>query len=207
MNVYSEDIILRDAGVVDETWPLIQRGYVDTEPLFDPNDLFSRVRKIACESAKADFKPWIRNLIVGEIYELVGKVRNAVASGSASVTVLGVDIVRYCAFLIGMAKAIRARLQVRDTCVRYSGDEFIALLPGVPEESISSLADRVDRAAREYSLEVQPGRDVQLTLSIGWATLPHDGDDFEALIAVATSRMKQHKQEMLEGGRILEESL
>ena len=103
VNVYSEDIILRDAGVVDETWPLVQRGYVDTEPLFDPNDLFSRVREIACETSRTDFKPWIRDLIVGEIYELVGKVRNEFDSGSVSVTVLGVDIVKYCAFLIGLA--------------------------------------------------------------------------------------------------------
>jgi len=108
-------------------------------------------------------------------------------------------------FLIGMAKAIRAKLQVRDTCVRYSGDQFIALLPGVSGDSISKMADEVGRAASEFSLEAQSGRTVKLSLSIGYACMPHDGDDFESLIAVATSRMKRHRQERFEPAGVLEE--
>ena len=109
-------------------------------------------------------------------------------------------------FLIGMAKAIRSKLQVRDTCVRYSGDEFIALLPGVMEEDAARIAEEVDRTAREHCLEAQPGRAVQLSLSIGWATLPHDGDDFESLMGTAVARMKQRKQERLEPAGAMEQT-
>ena len=48
-------------------------------------------------------------------------------------------------------------------------------------------------AARDYCMEARPGKPVRLNLSIGYATMPADGEDFEGLLAVAGARMKQHK--------------
>lgn len=101
-------------------------------------------------------------------------------------------------FLIGMAKAIRAQLRVCDTCIRYAGDEFVAILPGLPDDEVQAVVERVSEAARDYCMEARPGRAVQLTLSIGYATMPADGGDFETLIKAATARMEDQKRDRRE---------
>ncbi len=96
-------------------------------------------------------------------------------------------------FLIGMAKAIRAQMRTCDTCIRYSGDEFVAILPRLAGTEIDAVVERLVEAAREYCMEARPGRPVQLTLSLGYATMPEDGDEFESLMAAASGRMQRQK--------------
>jgi len=96
-------------------------------------------------------------------------------------------------FLVGMARAIRSQMRICDTCIRYSGDEFVAILPGLAGPEAEAVVERMTEAARDYCLEARPGRPVRLDLSIGFATMPADGDDFETLIAAAETRMKQQK--------------
>jgi diguanylate cyclase (GGDEF)-like protein len=98
-------------------------------------------------------------------------------------------------FLVGMAKAIRSQMRACDICIRYAGDEFVAILPGLSGQEIEAVVERMTDVAKDYSLEARPDRPVHLSLSIGYATLPGDGEDFESLIAVADSRMKQQKAE------------
>ena len=59
-------------------------------------------REIALNSAKSDFKPSIRDLIVGEIYEIVGKTRNARDENSNALPMLCVEMVKSCACLIAL---------------------------------------------------------------------------------------------------------
>ncbi|HET6372868.1 MAG TPA: GGDEF domain-containing protein, partial [Candidatus Polarisedimenticolia bacterium] len=96
-------------------------------------------------------------------------------------------------FLIGMARAIRAQLRICDTCIRYAGDEFVAILPGLSGPEVQAVLERLAEASRDYCLEARPGRAVRLTLSVGHATMPEDGSDFETLMAAATERMKGRK--------------
>ncbi len=96
-------------------------------------------------------------------------------------------------FLIGMARAIRSQMRICDTCVRYAGDEFVAILPRLGPDEIEAVVERLTDAAKDYCMEARPGRPVRLNLSIGYATMPADGEDFEGLMAVAGSRMLQHK--------------
>jgi diguanylate cyclase (GGDEF)-like protein/putative nucleotidyltransferase with HDIG domain len=96
-------------------------------------------------------------------------------------------------YLIGMAKAIRSQMRICDTCIRYAGDEFVAILPRLGSEEIDAVLERLTEAARDYSMEARPGRAVRLNLSLGCATMPADGEDFETLMKVATSRMQQAK--------------
>ncbi|MGH9868452.1 MAG: diguanylate cyclase [Candidatus Polarisedimenticolia bacterium] len=96
-------------------------------------------------------------------------------------------------FLIGMARAIRSQMRICDTCVRYSGDEFVAILPRLGPDEIETVVERLMDAAKDYCMEARPGKPVRLNLSIGYATMPADGEDFEGLLAVAGTRMKQHK--------------
>jgi len=96
-------------------------------------------------------------------------------------------------FLVGMAKAIRAQMRTCDSCIRYAGDEFVAILPRLAGGEIEAVVERLADAARDYCMEARPGRPVQLTLSVGYATMPEDGEDFESLMAAAAKRMQQQK--------------
>lgn len=96
-------------------------------------------------------------------------------------------------FLMGMAKAIRSQLRVCDTCIRYAGDEFVALVPGLAGDEVEQVVERMKEAAHDYCMEARPGRPVRMSLSIGYATLPADGEDFESLIAAATARVEERK--------------
>jgi len=104
-------------------------------------------------------------------------------------------------FLVGMAKAVRSQLRICDTCIRYAGDEFVALMPGVAGPEVEQLIERITEAAGDYCLEARPGRPVRLSLSLGHATTPGDGEDFESLMAVAVERMDRQKAEHRQFGQ------
>lgn len=96
-------------------------------------------------------------------------------------------------YLIGVSKVIRSQMRDRDTCIRYSGDEFVAILPGVEREEALQVAERIRRSVQEFSVEVRAGRRARLTVSVGHATFSLDGEAFEQMIAAADERMSQEK--------------
>ena len=61
VNVYSQDIMLRDAAIIDETWPFVQSGYVFIKPLYDPDGFFSRIREIALKPRPDEFDQAVQN--------------------------------------------------------------------------------------------------------------------------------------------------
>ena len=57
------------------------------------------------------------------------------------------------------------------------------------------LKDRIElkRAMEEVSFEARPGRRVPLSISVGAAVYPHDGETYEALLATGDARMYRDK--------------
>jgi diguanylate cyclase (GGDEF)-like protein len=96
-------------------------------------------------------------------------------------------------YLIGVSKVIRSQMRDRDTCIRYSGDEFVAILPGVDREEALQVAERIRRSVAEFSVEGRAGRRARLTVSVGHATFSLDGEVFEEMIAAADERMSHEK--------------
>lgn len=82
-----------------------------------------------------------------------------------------------------------------DIVARYGGEEFVVLLPEAPK-------DRVQRVAEEIRLQVESfpfaGREAQplekITVSLGIATFPHNGNDGPALLHSADTALYQAKQ-------------
>jgi diguanylate cyclase len=96
-------------------------------------------------------------------------------------------------FLIGVSKLIRTLMRDRDTCVRYSGDEFVAVLPGVAREEATQIADRIRRSIDSFSSDVKPGVKARATMSVGHATFALDGERFEDIIMAADERLSADK--------------
>jgi diguanylate cyclase (GGDEF)-like protein len=94
--------------------------------------------------------------------------------------------------LRAVARALRLQCREYDTVARLGGDEFVLVLPGQEPESVSAKVEQLTSAVAEAGYETVRG--ACLGISVGVAYYPADGEDAEALLAVADQRMYREKQ-------------
>jgi diguanylate cyclase (GGDEF)-like protein len=94
--------------------------------------------------------------------------------------------------LTTMATRISARVRTGDVVCRYGGDEFVVVLPAVPDPwAVSRVADTI---RERVSLPFWIGDNVQhLTASIGESLYPYDGNSAATLLDRADSAMYRSK--------------
>ncbi len=95
--------------------------------------------------------------------------------------------------LMEIAHILRDQLRESDTCIRYAGDEFIAILPGVKKEQAKHAIERLQKTLDEQRLRVDEKNLVQVGISIGAASFSKDGRDADLLLAVADRAMYRDK--------------
>jgi kanamycin nucleotidyltransferase len=104
VDVYSADVVLRWAAEVDVDWSITHGAYTRVLPVHDPTGFFPRLRETVLAQPDHAFKRAICDVIVGELYERIGKLRNARAMGNdACLPYLAVDLTRVGACLLGLA--------------------------------------------------------------------------------------------------------
>ena len=77
--------------------------------------------------------------------------------------------------LVEFASTVKQQLRKTDTCLRYAGDEFIAVLPGVDQEGTVHTVQRIQDAVQGRTITVEGQQIAQIGVSIGSATFPVDG--------------------------------
>jgi len=92
-----------------------------------------------------------------------------------------------------VAGILRAGIRPYDICVRYAGDEFIVVLSGCGGEEAERKRLELQHSVDQLQFEPRPGKGLPLTISVGAAVFPHDGDSYETLLATADSRMYRDK--------------
>jgi len=104
--------------------------------------------------------------------------------------------------LIGLvAERLQQAAGVGDRVFRLGGDEF-AILLDAPAPTAGALATQVIhdiRAAMNQPINIVPGADIRMGLSIGAATYPEDGVTARQLMRVADARMYRDKRGEVEG--------
>ena len=95
--------------------------------------------------------------------------------------------------LIEIAHLLRTQLRSSDTCIRYGGDEFVGLLPGVDTELANSTMQRLRETVKHHEILLKEGEIVNIGLSVGGATFPRDTKDFNLLLTLADQAMYQDK--------------
>jgi diguanylate cyclase (GGDEF)-like protein len=88
-----------------------------------------------------------------------------------------------------------AHLRPYDVACRFGGEEFMLILPGSTLESAVRHAERLREAVRSLAPAFE-GRPLgRLSLSLGVAAIPRDGETAEALIASADAALYRAKAE------------
>jgi diguanylate cyclase (GGDEF)-like protein len=98
--------------------------------------------------------------------------------------------------LKAVAATLRKSLRPYDVCTRYGGDEFVMLLAGCSAEMAAKKSAELQRAVEDLRFEVADGTRLELRFSVGIAVLPHDGANYETLLALADARMYAHKMNL-----------
>ncbi|MBI4445147.1 MAG: diguanylate cyclase [Acidobacteria bacterium] len=95
--------------------------------------------------------------------------------------------------LIQVAHILRNQMRKSDTCVRYGGDEFIGVLPGVNKTLAQQTISRIQSAVDTHRMTIDDTNAIQIGISIGAATFPADGEELSVLMAAADQAMYRDK--------------
>jgi diguanylate cyclase (GGDEF)-like protein/putative nucleotidyltransferase with HDIG domain len=87
------------------------------------------------------------------------------------------------AVLEGVAKVFREQLRDYDVPARFGGEEFSILLPETKPQEALEIAERIRRAVAEREFEVDTSSEpIHVTVSLGVASYPRDGQDANELV-------------------------
>ncbi|WP_394766743.1 diguanylate cyclase [uncultured Paludibaculum sp.] len=89
-----------------------------------------------------------------------------------------------------VASALKANCREYDYVARMGGDEFVVVLPGLDAGSVVQRTDHLRKMVLEEA-RLQTG--LELSVSIGSATYPHEGTDAEDLLSSADRVMYKMK--------------
>lgn len=95
--------------------------------------------------------------------------------------------------LVAVAERLHATVREHDTVSRQGGDEFVIILPGTPAEGAEQVGVKIcNLIDQPFTIEQHT---IHVTMSIGIANFPEDGDDFDRLSRAADAAMYRAKRE------------
>ncbi|MCZ8524052.1 MULTISPECIES: ANT(4')-I family aminoglycoside nucleotidyltransferase [Paenibacillus] len=103
VNVLSADVLLTTASTVEDSWPLTHGPFFSQLSLYDPEGFFPKLKEAAESPTKEDFRHAINEVLVGEMYEFIGKLRNVSLHGPHTyLPYLAMEFAQYGAMLVGL---------------------------------------------------------------------------------------------------------
>ena len=89
--------------------------------------------------------------------------------------------------------ALTVSLRASDFLARWGGDEFVVLLPGVTSEELPVVGEKLQRSLAGLSPYVPGAAGRPLSVSMGGAIFPRDGNTAEGLVEVADGALRAAK--------------
>lgn len=91
--------------------------------------------------------------------------------------------------LKGVSKAMLEQLREYDFLARYAGDEFVAIIPEADREVVQELCQRLENAVLDFKLPVGEDNFARVGVSLGAASYPQNGDNFDQVVIAADKAM------------------
>jgi len=95
--------------------------------------------------------------------------------------------------LRSFAHLLRSCLREQDLVARYGGEEFAICLPGANPSAAAEVAERIRQRTETTIIPLAPGTTGHLTVSIGIAAAPEDGDQRLVLLKAADEALYRAK--------------
>lgn len=91
--------------------------------------------------------------------------------------------------LVSTSKTVAGMVREADVLGRIGGEEFAILLPETDLDAAEEVAEKIRLAVEEAFVELEDGRQVQFTVSLGVAVFSKDIDDIEDLLKKADTAL------------------
>jgi two-component system, cell cycle response regulator len=97
--------------------------------------------------------------------------------------------------LVEMTRRILGQIRAQiDFLTRYGGEEFVIVLPETPAQGAMVVAEKVRAAIAEVPFQSDSGPPVSVTVSIGAAAYPEDGEAVSDLVGAADAALYRAKE-------------
>jgi diguanylate cyclase (GGDEF)-like protein len=93
-----------------------------------------------------------------------------------------------------IARIMKEHIRQVDLVGRYGGEEFVIALPDTDKSSAANVADRIRQSVERYKFKAYD-ETIAMTISVGVATCPEDGDEAAELIDRADQALYKAKAE------------
>lgn len=91
--------------------------------------------------------------------------------------------------LSDISGVMQEQLRDYDFLARYAGDEFVAIVPETDSKEVIELCIRMEKAVRQYKLDVGDGEMTGVGVSLGAASYPANGETLDQIIIAADKAM------------------
>ncbi|MCF6136470.1 kanamycin nucleotidyltransferase C-terminal domain-containing protein [Pseudalkalibacillus berkeleyi] len=96
--------LFAEAAEVTDNWPIKAGSFVHIRSIYDPIGLFEEIKKLPHTGTDSEFRDVMREFMIWEPYETMGKMRNNYESGNLEYIPVGArDLAWQTAKLIGLA--------------------------------------------------------------------------------------------------------
>ena len=97
------------------------------------------------------------------------------------------------AVLRQVAFTLKKNVRATDIVCRYGGEEMSIILPNTSQEEAYSTAEKICKRVASHTFKLANGKDSNVTISLGVATFPFDGEDASSIIETADKRLYNAK--------------
>ncbi len=97
------------------------------------------------------------------------------------------------AVLRQVAFTLKKNVRATDIVCRYGGEEMSIILPNTGKDEAKSTAEKICKRVAEKPFKLANGKESNVTISLGVATYPYDGENSETIIEAADKRLYKAK--------------
>ncbi|WKE64803.1 diguanylate cyclase [Gallaecimonas kandeliae] len=94
-----------------------------------------------------------------------------------------------------LAKTLQDNVREVDKACRLGGEEFVVILPEGDQEAVRQTAERLRKAVEEQEILLDGGVSARITISLGVASHPDQGNSAETLLWCADTALYQSKEQ------------